>query len=164
MNDLTLDSIYARHRQALFALALSTTRSVPAAEDAVHDAFVRLCRSGISGAADPVAYVFGAVRNAALDQARRVKPNREPGDAAFSLFESRCRAPDDGLLAAERDVLVAQAIDALPSEQREAVVLRVYANLNFEQAAQVIGVPLQTVATRYRRALHRLREQLEKLV
>jgi RNA polymerase sigma-70 factor (ECF subfamily) len=164
VSEPTLELIYARHRRALFALALSTTGSAAAAEDAVHDAFVRLCRRGIAGTCDPVAYVFAAVRNAALDQARPTKPARELELAALSLFESPERGPHDDALAAERNGLVAEAIDALPTEQREAVLLRVYANLSFSQAAAVIGVPLQTVATRYRRALHRLRDQLEKLV
>jgi RNA polymerase sigma-70 factor (ECF subfamily) len=164
VSEPTLESIYARHRRALFALALSTTGSIPAAEDAVQDAFARLCRRGIFNAADPVAYVFGAVRNAAMDQARRNGPNLESGTETFSLFQAPGRGPHDDALAAERDGLVAEAIDALPPDQREAVLLRVYANLSFSQAAAVIGVPLQTVATRYRRALHRLRDQLEKLV
>lgn len=164
MSEPTLESIYARHRRALFALALSATGNIAVAEDAVHDAFARLCGRGIDHAADPVAYVFGAVRNAAIDQARRTDSDWQPDAATFSLFEAPGHGPHDDALAAERDALVAQAINALPPEQREAVLLRVYANLSFSQAAAVIGVPLQTVATRYRRALHRLRDQLEKLV
>ena len=50
MNEPTLESIYARHRKALLALALSVTGDVARAEDAVHDAFARLCRNGLADA------------------------------------------------------------------------------------------------------------------
>lgn len=162
MNDRTLESIYARHRQALFALALSTTADVAAAEDAVHDAFGRLVRRGLERVQDPVTYVFAAVRNAALDHVRRSRVGQDV--SALSLFETPECGPEQGAMFAERDRLVAQAIDTLPPEQREAIVLRVYANLSLAQTAHVVGAPLQTVATRYRRALERLRALLEKLV
>src|SRR3954452_9099285 len=74
--DLDLEDIYARHRQGLFTLALSITRCAARAEDAVHDAFVRLCRrrsvaaplegTGAASQPDAVAYVFASVRNAAV--------------------------------------------------------------------------------------------------
>src|SRR3954464_10297105 len=84
--DLDLEDIYARHRQGLFTLALSITRCAARAEDAVHDAFVRLCRrrfvawwfsaTGTARQPDPVAYVFASVRNAAVDLVRRAPPEQ----------------------------------------------------------------------------------------
>ena len=65
-----LGSIYSGHRQGLFTLALSITRNRHQAEDAVHEAFVRLCRRPHS-ADEPTAYVYRAVRNAAIDQTRK---------------------------------------------------------------------------------------------
>ena len=161
MSEPTLESIYARHRKALFALALSVTGNVATAEDAVHDAFARLCRTGLAHVDDPTAYVFAAVRHAATDQARRRPIREEPG---CSLFKEPSPGPLLDAVSAERDRLLAESIDTLPAEMREAVVLRVYAGLSFAQIAQVTGCPLQTVATRYRRALGRLRDQLENLV
>jgi RNA polymerase sigma-70 factor (ECF subfamily) len=123
----------------------------------VHEAIVRLCRSGKTPAGDPVAYVFAAVRNAAVDQKRKIgsvsifdlaEPSQQPANVA-----------DDR----ERDRLVADAIDDLPAEQREAVVMHLYTGLTFQQAAEVLDVPLQTMASRYRRALAKLREQLASL-
>jgi DNA-directed RNA polymerase specialized sigma24 family protein len=48
----------------------------------------------------------------------------------------------------------------LPEEQREALVVWVYAGLTFEQMAEVLGQPLSTVSWRYRRALDRLGERM----
>jgi RNA polymerase sigma-70 factor, ECF subfamily len=159
----TLESIYREHRQGLFTLALSIVRNPVAAEDAVHEAFVRLCRRDRPPQADGVAYVFAAVRNAAVDVLRR----RPAGAVSASIFRERA-APQDSPEAAammrERDGLLRQAVEDLPDGQREAVVMRLFAGLTFEQMAQVAGEPLSTVSTRYRRALEKLRKMLEMKV
>jgi RNA polymerase sigma-70 factor (ECF subfamily) len=175
--DLDLEDIYARHRQGLFTLALSITRCAARAEDAVHDAFVRLCRrrfisvpptgTEAGPGADPVAYVFASVRNAAVDLVRRAPPDRARPASIFAgarASHAAAAAADAGALDAERRGWIARAIDALPPEQREAVILRVYAGLSFAQIAEAVDAPLQTVASRYRRGLERLRHQLAKLV
>jgi RNA polymerase sigma-70 factor (ECF subfamily) len=120
-----------------------------------------MCRNdGGEGKADLVAYAYTAVRNAAIDQRRRM--NAQP--KIDSIFNGRHDAAERGAIEAERETVIAAAIEELPEEQREAVVLRVYAQLTFAQIARVVDAPLQTVATRYRRALERLRERLGRLV
>ena len=163
--------LYARHRQGLYTLALSVTGRPERAEDAVQEAFARVCRSPavLAGAGDPVAYVFAAVRNAAVDQVRR------PGVTGETIADGRClppvsifnghvEGPEAAALGAERERSVAAAVEGLPDEQKEVVVLRVYGGLTFAQIAEVTEAPLATVATRYRRALERLKRRLEKLV
>jgi RNA polymerase sigma-70 factor, ECF subfamily len=153
----TIEQIYRLHRKGLFTLALSITRRADSAEDAVHEAIVRLCKSGKSPTGDPVAYVFAAVRNAAVDQKRKA------GSVSIFDLAEPTQLPDSGVDDAERDRLVADAIADLPEDQREAVVMHLYSGLTFQQAAEVLDVPLQTMASRYRRALSRLREQLASL-
>jgi RNA polymerase sigma-70 factor, ECF subfamily len=163
--------LYARHRQGLYTLALSVTGRPERAEDAVQDAFARVCRTpgALAAAGDPVAYVFAAVRNAAVDQVRRPGVIREAvarGDQlpSVSVFNGRVEGPEARALGAERERSVAAAVEGLPDEQKEVVLLRVYGGLTFAQISQVIEAPLATVATRYRRALGRLKGRLEKLV
>jgi RNA polymerase sigma-70 factor (ECF subfamily) len=154
----TLGRIYRHHRRGLFALALSITRSAPDAEDAVHDAFARMCRSPQPSGSDPAAYAFAAVRNAALDRLRGRRT--EPSAAAMV---TPCLDGSD-LLAAERerDQAVAAAVDELPDDLRTAVFLRVYGGLTFRQIGELVDVPLQTIASRYQTALERLKPQLRK--
>jgi RNA polymerase sigma-70 factor (ECF subfamily) len=163
-----LQTLYNRHRQALFTLALSWTRCRGLAEDAVHDGFLRICRADLSRVADPDAYVFAAVRNAAIDQSRRVHAaGRLKETVAKSLFDLNQHLGEDPRTGIERDEeqrLVATEVDALPDEQREAVVLRIYGGLTFAQIAWIVGRPLPTIAMRYHRALARLRMKLEKHV
>ena len=64
----------------------------------------------------------------------------------------------------ERDTsrLVAQAIEALPDEQREVIILKEYQGLTFLEIAQVLDVPISTVKTRLYRGLDQLRVRLER--
>jgi len=63
----------------------------------------------------------------------------------------------------ERDVsrLIARAIESLPDEQREVIILKEYQGLTFLEIAQVLGVPISTVKTRLYRGLEQLRSRLE---
>ncbi len=160
-----LERIYGEHRQGLYTLALSIAGSPHRAEDAVHEAFTRLCQRAEKPSGDPVSYVFAAVRNAALDQRRR------PGMATVdpqTIFEgssvSKEEGPEAAAILTERSKIVRDALAQLPEEQRQAVVLRLYSGLTFQQIADMNNEPLSTIASRYRRALDALRETVESLV
>lgn len=169
----TLESIYREHRQGLFTVALSVTGSRDRAEDAVHDAFARLCRGGQgkSMAGDPVAYAYAAVRNAAVDILRKRRElavdfsERGAGDSIFADAGRFTPAGADALAAsAETESEVRQALEELPDEQRQVLVMKTYGGLTFEQIGQALNEPLSTVASRYRRALDRLKHRLRSAV
>lgn len=157
-----VEHIYRAHRQGLFTLALSVTRSAERAEDAVQTAFERLWRRPRRLTGDRVAYVYRAVRNAALDQMRRARsrPVEVTLGGGESIFDGR-PSPPHRAMAAEDEALLRDAVEALPDAQREVIVMRVYGGLTFEQVAEAVGDPLPTVASRYRRGLDALRQKLE---
>ena len=101
-----LERIYREHRQGLFTLALAITRCPQSAEDAVHDAFVRLWRSRLRPGGDPVAYVFASVRNAALDVLRRRRTTVELTD---TIFASRQDDPSCAAAQSEEAALLRAA-------------------------------------------------------
>jgi RNA polymerase sigma-70 factor, ECF subfamily len=74
-----------------------------------------------------------------------------PGPTAFDRIQ-------------ERDLsrLVARAIESLPEEQREVIILKEYQGLTFLEIAHVLGVPISTVKTRLYRGLDQLRSRLER--
>jgi len=57
---------------------------------------------------------------------------------------------------------IAAAVESLPDEQREVVVLKEYEELTFPEIAEVLGIPVSTVKTRLYRALGQLRGRLER--
>jgi len=105
---------------------------------------------------------FAAVRNAAIDQVRRTPAMQDVQQT--SIYNGQMDDPLAAAIDLERQELMRKAVEELPDEQRQAVVLHVYADLTFEQVAEMLGEPLPTVASRYRRALERLKQTAQKLI
>ena len=144
--------LYDQHGPALVAYARSFVTDAAAAEDVVHQVFLRLLSVEIAMPDAPVAYVYCAIRNAALN-ARRNGQRDAPLDSNSTVFERR-----DG--NREAALTLQRALEELPEEQREVVVMRVWSGMTLEEVAAASGAPLNTVASRYRYALDKLREKL----
>jgi len=144
--------LYDQHGPALVAYARGFAPDTAAAEDVVHQVFLRLLSTELTMPDVPVAYVYRAVRNTALN-ARRSSLRLAELDPQSSVFRHR-GGNQEAALALER------ALAELPEEQREVVVMRVWGGLALEEIAATSGAPLNTVASRYRYALEKLREKL----
>jgi RNA polymerase sigma-70 factor (ECF subfamily) len=63
----------------------------------------------------------------------------------------------------ERRQEIENALQRLPEDQREVLVLKIWQEFTFEQIGQALEIPANTAASRYRYALKSLRKQLEPL-
>lgn len=154
--------IYQEQRQALYSLALGILRDPGAAEDAVHDAVSRVLIRTREPEGDPAAFLFTCARNAALDAARRRKV-RAAAPVDGSIFDSSRVDPSMSAADAEAFEQLRSAIDELPQEQQEVLLMRALGRLGFEQIATVTGLPLGTVASRYSRGVQALRNRLQEV-
>jgi RNA polymerase sigma-70 factor (ECF subfamily) len=153
----TLRSCYVLHRQELYSYAVSITRDRAAAEDAIQAAFQQLLRrSALPEDIRP--YLFRSVRNAALDAFRRARTQADHVLAAEPAAAAVDAVPGGRLSADE----VEAGLRELTDDEREAVVLRIYSDLTFQEIADTRGVPLPTAASWYRRGLEKLRSRLTK--
>lgn len=159
-----LADIYVQHKQGLFSLALSILRSAAEAEDAVHDAFVKLTKKDISDKGEPVAYVYATVRNTALDRLRRKKKIVDLPEFIFEDKKSQEALPGKSLQERERNFIVRKEIENLDDPQREVVMMKLYGGLTFEQISEALNEPLSTVSSRYARTLKSMKSKMEALV
>jgi RNA polymerase sigma-70 factor, ECF subfamily len=162
-----LEQIYRQHRQSLFSVALAVTGCSGLAEDAVHEAFARLCQKSESPTGRLVAYVFASVRNAAVDLFRRQRHQQMLAESLFAAGSGESAAVDSPGVTAnaergEQEIALKNAIDALDEVTRQIVIMKIYAELTFEDIGEVVAMPSATVATRYRRAIMKLEEQLRR--
>lgn len=151
-----LASLYDAQAPGLYRYALMLLAHRAEAEDAVQEAFTRLLaqeRRGVSVQC-PEAYLRTAVRNGCYTLLRRRRRAPAAGDDE-RLLEVAARGADE----AER-LALEQALRALPPEQREVVHLKVFEGRTFEDVARALGEPLNTVASRYRYALEKMRRRL----
>jgi len=147
----SLQALYQRYGAALTAYACSYGLNFASAEDVVQQLFLKLLRDGNEMQA-PAAYLHRAVRNAALNLKRTRARETELQTGVVWLTHA----------AAEPAEIVAlqDALRQLPEEQRETVFLRVWSGMTLQEIADTTDLPLNTVASRYRYALEKLRLQL----
>ena len=145
---------YQQYGAALLLFGIAMVGDRGRAQDAVHQVFLRLLEQrGLDHVSDIRSYLFAAVRNTILNDARqrsRVAP-LEIGDAAW--FEP----PNRDYM---EELHVRRALAALPADQRQITVLHIWGGLTFAQAAEVLGINANTAAARYRYALTKLRDSL----
>jgi RNA polymerase sigma-70 factor (ECF subfamily) len=150
------------HGPKLLLCARQWTRSFADAEDVVQEAFIRYWRHQRQLPGDPQALLITSIRRAALDQARRearraAREEKSGGglEEHSLVFDSQ---PGDD---AERRQEIEAALQHLPVEQREVLVLKIWNELTFEQIAETLGILPNTAASRYRYALAALRKELK---
>ena len=134
--------------------------SATEAEDVVHDLFVELARirHRLPGITDLEAYVFTMLRHAVGRRLRRRSLARRTLERLgherdrMHGFKTQPRGVPDDVLA--------EALGALPPDQREVVALKIHGSLTFAEIAAVVGTSANTAASRYRYALEKLRALL----
>src|SRR4051794_30090878 len=157
---LDFDALYREARDDVFAYAATLLRDRAAAEDVTAQAFERAYRRRSrydSRRGSPRAWLFGIVRNAALDELRRrkrVAATEIPGP-------SPAPGPDEAAeLAAQRDAVRA-ALSRLPSRDRELIALKYHADLSNAEIATLLGVSATNAGTLLHRAMTKLREAVD---
>jgi RNA polymerase sigma-70 factor (ECF subfamily) len=126
----------------------------------VQEAFVRFWRHQRHLPGDPVALLVTSVRRAAFDLGRRegrriLREARTVDGSAEPVAWFASSIEQD-----ERRVAIEEALQRIPPEQREVLVLKIWGELTFEQIATELGLSANTAASRYRYALAALRREL----
>lgn len=156
-----LGELYDAHAPALFAFLLNLTRREDEVRDLLQDLFVKLARQPelLVNVRAVRPFLLRMARNAAVDLVRRRQSGQRTCDRlaaeAVELF-----APSADPDAASFRQALSAALGELPPEQREVVHLKLWEDLTFDQIAQVLEIPLNTAASRYRYGLDKLRERL----
>jgi RNA polymerase sigma-70 factor (ECF subfamily) len=156
---LDWEQVYDEHGPALLLYARQWAVSPSDAEDAVQEAFVEVYRKQ----RDPEAVVgllYRAAKWRALDLGRRRRRRRDREARAHADAGGDAVWFERSLEQDERRQAVERAVQALPPEQREVLVLRIWGGLTFRQAAEALDIPPGTAASRYRLALKTLAQTI----
>ena len=107
------------------------------------------------------AWIFSIVANACRDELRKRKRKRNMETSIPDCpLPSTDVLTDDIVLTREKVEAVQKALLRLPYEQRLAVILRVYVDMNYKEISKVMKCPLGTVRSRLNRGLHYLKDLL----
>lgn len=146
-------SLYEEHGSALAAYLCCGGLDFAAAEDVVQQVFMKLLQGSVSMPQMPVPYLYRAVRNAALNYQRNAQ--REVGLPDDEQWMVATGGRPDEVLA------VQAALRELPEEQRETVFLKIWGGMTLQEIGELLEIPINTAASRYRYALDKLRERLK---
>ena len=142
---------------ALLLFARRWTNCRAEAEDIVQEAFVRFWRRQHS--IENRALLYATVRSTALDRLRS-EQRRARREAAVALDGAQHLEPQFTTVD-EGQQMLAAAVERLPKEQREVVVLKIWNELTFAEIGHVLEISQNTAASRYRYALSALKKILQ---
>ncbi|MDQ4086240.1 MAG: SigE family RNA polymerase sigma factor [Actinomycetota bacterium] len=159
--DQAVTSLYAAHYRTLVRLAALLLRDAGEAEEVVQDAFVAM-HGGWRRLRDPdkaLAYLRQSVLNRARSVLRRraVREKHTPAPASYAP------SAEHQALATEQQHTIVAALRTLPERQREAVVLRYYADLSEADTALAMGISRGAVKSHTARGMAALRRHLENV-
>jgi RNA polymerase sigma-70 factor, ECF subfamily len=161
-------TLFTRHRDRLWAVALRTTGDPEEAADALQDALVAAFRRAESyrGDAAVTTWLHRVVVNAALDRLRRRRTRatdqlpddleEHAGRGTLRTGTTETEDPAEAAVRADRRREVLAALATLPVEQRAVLVLVDMEGHSVEEAASILGVPTGTVKSRCSRGRARL--------
>jgi RNA polymerase sigma-70 factor, ECF subfamily len=160
-------SCFSEVGPGLLLFARQWVRSAADAEDIVQEAFVKLWRRNHkidppalrSGAPGNRSQLYAMVRWTALDFIRR--DSRRARREANAVAEADEYVEPQFEFEDETQRTLAAAIDGLPPDQREVLVMKIWNELTFGEIASVLGISQNTAASRYRYALAALRKMLQ---
>jgi RNA polymerase sigma-70 factor (ECF subfamily) len=157
-----LRRIYGKYRDDLMKVATALLNDKDSVEDVLHDVFVSFAetsgrfrlRGSLKG------YLSICVANRARDRNRAIQRQRTNSLEESEPTRPGTNLPDESAVRDELSERLRHAMARLPYEQREVIVLHLQSKMKFRQIAESQDVSVNTVLSRYRYGLDKLRSIL----
>lgn len=173
----SFEVLLARHKKPVYNFIYRFVGERAQAEDVLQETFLRVIKGSNSYQRDAkfTTWLYTIARNQCVDLSRRMKLRRA---ASLDAPAAACGNGSEGApllevvadggaqversaIGSELQVRIKAAIEQLNEEQREVFLMRELLNMQFKEIAAVTGVPENTVKSRMRYALEKLRDLLE---
>jgi RNA polymerase sigma-70 factor (ECF subfamily) len=152
-----LCTMYQTYKKNLYGLAISLLNDKAAAEDVVHDVFVKFAQQAgsfqLNGSLK--SYFCVCVVNRARD-IYRLKSRSDISLDETPPLHCQKATPEEYAIATEEYRQLQEALGQIPLEQREIILLRLHQDISFREIACMQGISINTVVSRYRYGLEKL--------
>lgn len=149
-----LAELMRRYHAPLYRFLYRQTGDGALADDLVQETFIRLLTYRGSGPTHFKAWAYTIARNLTYDHFKSARHRNEDPSATI---EDALSGADSGAFTDDAREEVIAALGRLPTEQREALILRFYHDFKLEEIAEVTGVALGTVKSRLFHALRAMK-------
>ncbi len=165
-----LEGIFSRYKKPVFNFALRFLANRAEAEDVASDVFLAVVsgRYKYSPDAKFSTWLFAVTRNACISRIRSTKKffslwfkTEEGDDEQIELAHNTLPGPDSTLLKEEQSAFLEKALARLPIGQREAILLKEFQGMRYEEIAQVLNCSLSNVKILIFRGRENLRRELK---
>lgn len=172
--------LYRRHSRGLYNFIAWRSPRRDWVDEIVQDSWANLhqARERYAPQASFRTYLFQIARNRLIDHLRQNRlvlagelqgkscDGEDADEVHFSALvdsvgQDETQSPEAVLVRRREYAALHAAIKALPNEQREALVLQQFNDMSLEEIAELVAAPIETVKSRLRYAMKKLRQQLE---
>ena len=168
--------LLTRHRRPVYNFLLRSVLDPAQAEDLLQETFLRVIKGSedYERQAKFTTWLYTIARNLCVDASRRAKHRRAQsldvpigdddagGRTLLDVTPDSRATVDRAVIGKQLGERIQTAVDALVEEQREVFLMREVLDLSFKEIAEVVGCPENTVKSRMRYALEKLRDALEE--
>lgn len=150
--------LYERAGSSVYAYALSMLRNREEAEDVKHDTFLKIHSAAhlYQFQGKPLAWILTITRNICLMRLRQKK------HTPFSYGEmDEKKAGFEEISDVEDRMILKKAFEVLAEDELQIIMLHAVSGVKHREISEVMGVPLPTVLSKYRRGLKKLRREVE---
>jgi len=154
--------IYEKYKNDLLALAIALSNDKTSAEDIVHDCFISFAQSAekLQLRDSLKSYLSTSVANRVRNLGRdKIRPAADVDELDIAGPDSV--RPDRRAMSNERLRQINSALAQLPYQQREVIILHFQSRLTFKEIAKSQSVSLNTIQSRYRYGIDKLRSILD---
>jgi RNA polymerase sigma-70 factor (ECF subfamily) len=150
------ECLYARHRGPLYRYILRQVGDDATANDLYQGSWEKIIRArgGYTASAPFKAWMYRIARNHVVDHFRRSRPT---SGLSPETMTAEGPGPEQALIGEQAASRLAAAINALPTEQREALLLKLEAGCDLPTIAEITGVSHETAKSRLRYAVGKLK-------
>ena len=159
-----LSELYDRYGRLIYSLALRIAGDGLIAEELTQEVFLQVWRNAAYYQVERgrvVTWMASITRYRSIDRLRRVRsrpPIQDLGDISLdSLAEDSNPAPEEVVSLMQQRRQVQEAVDHLPPDQKQVLLLAFYKGYSHSEIAESLGLPLGTVKTRIRLGMQKLR-------
>lgn len=164
---IAMEEILRRYRNPVFTFACRLCRNTAEAEDIAQEVFLRVhqYRATYRPYGKFSTWLFGIAHHLFISRLRQEKrfvlwPRKEDGSDEAVEFQSPDPSPQDVVAKQEVSDILKECIQSLPLLQKEALILREYHQLNYEEISQILNKSMGTVKMLIHRARCALKEKM----
>lgn len=161
-----IKDLFDNHFHNLVFHSFKITNDYRQSEEIVQDVFVKIWQQSVQNnpISDFKSYLYRAVQNSSINYLRHIKIRQKYHDEVLKTNEDTEKPSEEHIIESEKNSRIQSAINKLPENWKEAIILSKYENLKYHEIAERMNISQKTVEKYISKALGFLRDELKDIL